>query len=316
MNANVIYDDNGVIRLGTFKPFDFNTCAGQRLINFGVFSNGSFNLDPSREIFPNKLRNLYQCPVRTGLFQSCPAVCIQLENKGTRVRSVGYDIAVMQLVSRKLNFNFVRKLLFGEEQWGRIYPNGSTTGAIDKIVKEKYDVIIGNLFLRTSHLQLMDSSVVYFASPLVLAIPLGEQLTPFEKLLRPFDSDVWLVMGLVLVIGVLIVLIINWKFEIQRALIYGTGVNEPITNILIAVFGLSQTQLPEGNFARLLLMTFLLFCLVVRNVYLGLLYNYMQSDGRHREVQSIDEMHEKGFEFIMYESFADIIQSQSKIFDK
>lgn len=85
---------------------------------------------------------------------------------------------------------------------------------------------------------------------------------------------------------------------------------------LIVIFGGSQTKLPTRNFSRFLLMSFLLFCLVQRNVYQGSLYIFLQSDGRHKEVQSIDEMVENGFDFYMYESYTDIIESHPNIYTK
>jgi hypothetical protein len=56
--------------------------------------------------------------------------------------------------------------------------------------------------------------------------------------------------------------------------------------------------------------------LVQRNVYQGLLYIFLQSDGRHKEVQSIKEMTDKKFDFYMYKSYTDIVKSQTEIYEK
>lgn len=51
-------------------------------------------------------------------------------------------------------------------------------------------------------------------------------------------------------------------------------------------------------------------------MYQGFIYIYLQSDGRHKEVQSIDEMVKKNFDFYMFESYVDLIESQPRIYNK
>lgn len=314
MNVNVLYDDNGTTTLATFKPYDFDTCSSTSLVTIATFNNGSFGIDPQREIFPDKLKNMHSCNVRLVTFQRCPAVCLT-ESEG-EIQAKGFDMEVINLISSTLNFTLQKEILLGDEQWGTIYANKTTTGALAKIVNGEADIGIGNYLLRASRLEIMDSSMVYFSFPVVFAIPLGERLSPFEKLMRPFEFVVWVVLAVFLSIGVIVILIVNWRYRNLRAFIYGTGVRNPIINMLIAIFGGSQPRLPRRNFSRYLLMMFLMFCLVKRNVYQGALYIFLQSDGRHAEVQSIDEMAEKGFDFHMYESYSDIIESQPKIFNQ
>ena len=84
--------------------------------------------------------------------------------------------------------------------------------------------------------------------------------------------------------------------------------------MLTAIFGLQQTVLPTRNFSRFILMMFLLFCLVNRNVYQGALYLILRSDGHRKEIQSIQEMVEKDFKFYVYASYVDFVNEASKIY--
>lgn len=314
LNVNVIYDRNGTVTLGTFRPHDFKTCSGTYLIRIATFNNGSFGLDAKEKIFPDKLKNMHKCKVKLVTFHRCPAVCITEENN--TLQAVGFDIGIINLIAETLNFTLNTEILRGDEQWGTIFPNKSTTGAIKKLVRREAEIGIGNYLLRASRLEIMDSSTAYFSFPVVFAIPLGERLSPFEKLLRPFEYIVWAVLAIFLCIGVAVILIVNWKFQSLRGFIYGTDIKHPIVNMVVVIFGGAHVKLPRRNFSRYLLTLFLLFCLVNRNVYQGSLYIFLQSDGRQKEVQSIDEMTAKGFNFIMYESYTDIIQSQPKIYNK
>lgn len=313
LNVNVIVEDSEVVRVATFFPFRSNNCGDTRPAFWDQFENGTFDKDYN-EVFPNKLRNMHKCSVRLVTFDRCPASCVS--KQGNEVKVTGFDIGIIEIIEDRLNFKLNKTILLGHEQWGSILPNNKTTGAIAKIVNNESDIAIGNYILRPNRLTIMDSSVVYFSFPVVFAIPLGEKLTAFEKMMRPYDIVVWICLLITISVGLLVILVLNLKLKKLKAFVYGEKITKPVINIFIAVFGGSQKLLPKRNFARFLLMMFLLFCLVQRNVYQGLLYNFLKSDGRKKEVQSIDEMVEKGFNFFMYESYVDIVLSQPKIYDK
>lgn len=86
--------------------------------------------------------------------------------------------------------------------------------------------------------------------------------------------------------------------------------------MITAIFGLQQTVLPTRNFARFILMVFLLFCLVNRNVYQGALYIILRSDGHRKEIQTIQEMFDKDFKFYVYASYVDFVSESSRIYQR
>lgn len=309
INVNAIFDYQSVVNMETFNPLKAGECWDTSATHLGEFRNGSFG--PLMQIFPDKLRNLNGCALRTSTFERCPAVC-KVRNESI----IGYDIAILNMMKRQLNFTSQIRTFFGAEPWGQVYPNGSTTGVISKIVHNQSDIGMGNYILRPSRANIMDSSMVYHNFPLVFAIPMGEKLDPFEKLLRPFELTVWICLLITLSIGFFVILMVSFRFKRAKAFVFGAGNNSPVTNLLVGMFGGSQPKLPNRNFSRFLLMMFLLFCLVQRNAYQGSLYNFLKTDGRHKEVQTIDEMVEKGFDFYMFESYVDLIESQPKIYKR
>ena len=58
---------------------------------------------------------------------------------------------------------------------------------------------------------------------------------------------------------------------------------------------LKEQTLPTKNFARTLLMIFILYSLIIRTVYQGSLVRNLQSENRKPSVTNIDEMIEKGY---------------------
>lgn len=144
----------------------------------------------------------------------------------------------------------------------------------------------------------------------------AEKFTSFEKLLRPFEKIIWILLGVVFTVGLLTILIINCKLKQLKNFVYGRNVKSPTMNMLTAIFGLQQTVLPTRNFARFILMMFLLFCLVNRNVYQGALYLILRSDGHKKEIQTIQEMVDKDFKFYVYATYVDFVNEASRIYQR
>lgn len=313
INVNAMYIESSNVQLMTFLPFKPTACGDTKPHQLDSLKYGDFKLK-RHQIFPNKLQNLYNCEIRLVTFHRCPAACVQPGSNGPTV--TGFDIGIIDVIAERLKFTLKKDILIGYEQWGTIFHNGSTTGAIRKVVHNESDIAIGNFLLRASRGNVMDHSMVYFSFPVVFAVPLGARLSSFQKLLRPFELVVWILILITLAIGLVVILVLNLKYRSLRAFVFGTGIKNPVTNLIVIIFGGSQPRLPQRNFARFILMMFLMFCLVQRNAYQGSLYIFLQTDGRHKEVQSIDEMVQKGFEFYMYESYSDIIESQPNIYNK
>ena len=88
----------------------------------------------------------------------------------------GYDYEFLIASKERLNFHLDLNYLKGNEMWGTILNNGSTTGALDVLRRGEADVGIGNYFLRKNRLDLFDVSNPYYSTPLVIVIPPGNQL--------------------------------------------------------------------------------------------------------------------------------------------
>lgn len=171
-------------------------------------------------------------------------------------------------------------------------------------------------------MRLFDSSITYYSFPIVFVIPPGESrisnrkssnfifnsniegefVSSYRKLLQPLGNSVWLLLAITISMGLLVICLLKSIFRKWRDFVFGSKVKHPVLNMLIVMLGGTLHRLPGRNFSRFLLTAFSLFSLVIRSVYLGSLFIYLQSDGQSKEVESLDEMFNKGFEFFMYES--------------
>lgn len=136
----------------------------------------------------------------------------------------------------------------------------------------------------------------------MLIIPPGRPFTPFEKLIYPFRKAVWFSLVAVL-ISTVAVMTAYEKYVKSHPGILCRRVVVTRLDILVIIVGSSQPRLPEHNPSRLILATFLLFTLVIRGLYQGALFQFLQKNKRQSEINSVDEMMENDFRFYMYPSY-------------
>lgn len=96
-----------------------------------------------------------------------------------------------------------------------------------------------------------------------------EPYTNYEKMILPFDSDTWIYFILFFCFAFVGISLINLMPKTFKNLVYGKGVKMPTFNAIGTFFGIGQTKLPDNNFARIILMHFIIFCLIFRTAYQG-----------------------------------------------
>jgi hypothetical protein len=77
-----------------------------------------------------------------------------------------------------------------------------------------------------------------------------------------------------------------------RNLVIGENVNTPSLNVAAHFFGLGQIEIPQRNFARFLVMMFILYCLIIRTTWQSKMFEFMQKEMRKPEVKTIKEANE------------------------
>lgn len=264
-NVNVLTRNksNNSINVMTFVPFGEHGCNITTPIKIAEFSDGKFLHQP-KTFFPDKFRNFHKCPLKVGTFESLAPSVLREDFSNGSYRLYGRDVEVMTALAQYLNFTNDVFYITPYGGWGFIYPNGTVTGAIGRAFRRESDYVLGNLYLQYNRSMLLEFSYTYFLDDLVLVIPPGKLLTSFQKLFRPFDVSVWVILSGTILFAFMIIAILEFQSERLREFCYGKGIRNPYMNVTIAIFGGSQHSVPSTNFARSLLMMFLLFCLVIR----------------------------------------------------
>lgn len=305
-NVNIMHQNKSAIIVETFIPFAEGKCNNTNSSVINVFKNGNFVYE-TQNFFPSKLKDLKNCSINIGISQNRPYVIQQyLRNKTYRL--IGREVEIVEHLSRSINFHPQFNFSVG----GTLFENGSATGSIDALLTKNVDFIIADYSLKMLRMKFMDSSVPYYSSQIGFAISPRPKLSSFENLFRPFDNFVWLAVTVLFATGIFVVFVIN-RSRKARDLFYGENVTTPFLNMSIAVFGGSQPIEPKGNFARILLMCFIIFCLVLRTLYQSSLFKFLQLLDQ-KDFQTIDELIENKYKIYSSAANFDLFPKESKIY--
>jgi hypothetical protein len=224
---------------------------------------------------------------------------------------------LFKAISKQLNFT-IELTVMDEEKWGVLYSNGTATGAMAKVINKEVDLTIGKFTITESRMKFMSATFSYYSSPLIVMVPRGKDVTPIERLMKPFQETVWVLVVLVFAVAFLAIGFLKIKGdEGQRDFVFGSRNRAPTLNLFVSFIGGSLVRLPTRNFARTLLCIFLLYSLIVRNSYTGALFNFIKrSNVRRPPFDSIDAMVEENFTFYMVKSAQELTKEVKKVYDR
>lgn len=134
------------------------------------------------------------------------------------------------------------------------------------------------------------STIPYIYDSRVFVIPPGKPYSSLAKLFFPFKSEVWICASSTFLAMAIWILAVNRISKEKCYFVVGSNNDAPILNLLSIILGGSMTthQLPRRNFARTILGILLLSTLILRNAYLGNLFNFLQTQRRMEPLHNQD----------------------------
>lgn len=294
-------DKNRTVLVKTFIPFKPGNCSDISPVLINQFKDGKLT-NGSANIFPIKTRNLHKCPIRVAVSNDVePYMFSKLLSNGTyQFSGLNFDLinTLAETVNFQVNYTFI-----GPD--GFFYENGTSEGPLRAVLDGDADLSLSFWWLRESRLNFFDASNSYISDSLNFIIPPGSEYTTFEKLVFPFSYFLWITISVVNVVAFLVVFIVKLCSKTIQDFVFGTGVKHPYMNMYIGFMGGAQDLLPRRNFARFILMNYLLYALVIRTLYQGSYYRFLQSNRHHKRFESVKEMVENDFLFYVYEGAMD-----------
>lgn len=299
-NVNVV-TQNEKIEIFTFMPFQKDgKCGDTSVVKINEFDTNSMQW-MKNELYPKKFRDLHKCPIRCGAFNLEPAIIIEQKEKEAP-SFTGFDVDIFNELLHSIHATV--KFTAYPIDTGKIFENGSATGLLGRTMRGDVDGSLRSWSLQLDRRIVLSETVSYFSDKLIMVMPLPVPLNPLLKFVRPMQLEVWCSIIAIVIIASIVIFLFNLMPKHYYRMIIGEDLRHNYLNILIGFVGLSQTTLPEKNFPRFLLMMFLIFCLIVRSLYLGSLFNMLKSDVRSKEFVSIRDFYDAGFNFYMYETLS------------
>jgi hypothetical protein len=111
----------------------------------------------------------------------------------------------------------------------------------------------------------------------------------------PFDYTTWCLLTIVFVSAFGVIFIVNQMPKNLRNLIFGRNMESPALNILRIFFGISQVQMPDDNFPRIILSFFIYFCLIIRCGYQGVMFELITTDLHSKEPETVEDLIRNNF---------------------
>jgi hypothetical protein len=270
------------VSLLTINTFLNNSCKLPRFEKVNSFVKKTLTWDNQLKI-NDKYSNFNSCLLVAEYISDADGKNFRIVNGKLH----GFQFEFFELMARRGNFiPFHHPNIDKDEPVPEKYPNYNYYFSYDFIVNIAAYV---NDELDRSLTTTFDEIVEGFV------ITPSEAYSSYEKLILPFDEATWICLILTFAFAYCIIFITNFLSRKMQDIVYGRNITTPAFNVIAIFFGIGQTRLPGENFSRIILMIFILFCLIIRTAYQGVLFDFMTKDMRKPVPKTIAELKDRGF---------------------
>ncbi|SPP78324.1 uncharacterized protein LOC117581521 [Drosophila guanche] len=273
-----VQKSNGDVLIYSYYPFSERSCADMspRLINR---YNGSTLLEP--EIFPRKLRNLFGCPLRCALWNVPPFVEIRSESSV----SGGYEGRLLLTLAERMNFSIAVRQLQGKNVRDE---------ALELLRRHEADLTLGGIRQTVDRSLMATSTHNYYQTREVFGIlDSSFELSSLDILFYPYRLQIWLAIAGVLALSALL------QLAIERLLRETRPESRLWLNLELIFVGMPLLVAPRSHTGRLYCLLLMLYTLIIRTVYQGLLYHLIRTHQLNRWPQSIDALVQQNYTVVV-----------------
>ncbi|XP_068212546.1 probable glutamate receptor [Palaemon carinicauda] len=233
-----------------------------------------------------------------------PWVMMEYDQNGRLVNSSGIFIEFMDIFARKLNFTYTL-VEAADGEWGRILPNGSTTGMIGLCHRNEVDMALGPFSITYLRSLIIDYSVPVYIDNSGIFLPRPTRERDLASFAKPFAWKVWIALFLTILGSMVLGVAMEWfirqwgtmKFEHNTQLFRGK--TWPLLTFkpdwLIRLLLLEAVEIPPMIVTgRLFLGTWMLVALILSSAYQGVLTSLLAVPKVEIPVDSIQDLVDYG----------------------
>lgn len=296
-----LVEESSEITLNVLTFFTPRNCGLIQLQEINKFSKLTLKWTTNQFFIP-KVNNHHGCQLNFDMEITDPGSQNELiagcDGNGNDRKPTGYAVLIAKILAN--TFNYTAKFR-------------SCNVNISNQDKSPTDLSLGQLTPLREYLR-YGRNIGYpiFNDHYVIVVPPGDSYTALEKVFLPFDWYIWIGFLTTFLVAYTVVFVINRFMSQQVAdFIFGRGVTTPSLNIFATFMGIGAVKLPGRNFARFLLMSFILYCLIMRyeapnmlgkitlnfvslrTAYQGKYFEFLTGDIRKRGIQTVEEIMDK-----------------------
>lgn len=297
VNANVIFMPQGNPNdalVFTYYPYSYYYCEDVIPIHLNHYKDNQWLHEI--DYFPKKLTNFHGCKIRVATFNSPPFMMVSQDQNGS-YKVEGVEGTLLRVLAQKLNFTL--HIISPKNQWGYISKNKTYSGSIKLVVKKKVNLTLGFYASLPDRNEAMQPSHTYYTTNLVWMVPPGHPYTALEKLENPLDTTVWILSGVTVLVGFIVIAVLTKSSKTVQNFVFGRKIQAPALNLINVVLGNSLHRLPMRNFSRFLLMLAIIHFFIIRTCYTGGLVQYMQKNTRRPHMMATKQLLANNFSFYM-----------------
>ncbi|XP_058811316.1 uncharacterized protein LOC131676211 [Topomyia yanbarensis] len=281
INVVLVGNTDRVTRLWSYDPYRQGSCGVVNLISV----DAAVHID---DYYSDKIRTFHGCTFKVGSFETRPYTIMDRSDK-LNLRMSGFEGDLLDVLKETLNFKVKIIEPPNGEQWGYALKHNST-GIMRMIQEEEVDFGISCLGISVARNEILKPGIVHYTTSLVLAVPGGRPYTAFEKLFQPFKVQVWFLTGLAVVLAMIVITFVESRNRSIRYFVYGNKIRTPYLNLVQVFFGISMHLTPARNFAKTLLFLWIYLSIILRSLYQGAMFNYLQQESKWPPSQTLAEI--------------------------
>ncbi|XP_037040010.1 uncharacterized protein LOC119077005 isoform X3 [Bradysia coprophila] len=282
----------------TYFPYTLYHCEMVAPVISNYFVHNSFQYEA--DFFPQKLKNLYKCPLHVATSEEIPYMFLIRQEDGT-IYTDGIDGIIFRVLSQRLNFTPIL-LIPSDEEIERESPReiGTSISVWMKMVHSgKANLTISSFAYTKDRADLLTASFPYFFSSLLFTVPNGRPYTAFEKLFLPFKYIIWSCIGTSFGLGFITIFVLKFSSKDKRDFFIGHRNRTPFLNMFNIFFGGSIQRPPTRNFARTLFCIWIFACTVIRSAYQGAIFDLIKERKTVPAVDTVPQLIEHDYALYM-----------------
>ncbi|KAG5683283.1 hypothetical protein PVAND_012572 [Polypedilum vanderplanki] len=271
--------------LGVYEMIWFydEICSSPEILEINQINLVTKKWEKDFSLLKRKFTNFYGCPLIFGHIKNTLHYHYKRNFSG-KIVHFGIIPMLIDALSKIANYSYGFVTF-------EAYENLNETKVQAKL--DIYDIFICQSVMHDEN-KAIDASIIDTIDIIFIITP-GELYTIYEKLFFPFDELTWILLCLTFIVSFCVILILKFFKKIFRNLFYGNETTTPTLNVVSIFFGISLTIIPTRNIPRFKMILFVGFCLIFRTCYQSKLFEFMTSEMRRPEIQTIDELFEKNY---------------------